>query len=514
MTTAIDDLLALLPDYESVDAYTLAPQPGASTGNLIGLARIKEILTLLNAGGGSDGQWLDVTSYAAEAETGVDNTTALQAASNDADTVGAAGIKFPYVLPGKQWEIAGRVYLPGSVALKGCGPNNTTILCTHAGAGLDFSYYDDTGQGGGHSSGFTVQGGGIATRPMVIGKRVSAHFSNFGSKNADMNTGVNLICDSTQNTLIEVPWLVAGACNLRFDRGASSNNVYKGEIAGAGNGSNVEYRATSASPPGQFSYTLDNLLLGCIIEGSTADTIHMIHSKAGALNKIVNCYLSINGSVFGAAQPTAMVQAVYAEASGGGGGGESVQSSLMIDNLQMNCSDDCDIAVEAHFASGARIHWKGGSIGAVALGMKGNVLIEADPWFFANVTQWYYLAAIVTARPRREIRHTLYFDGPSSGETAWMGGVHGDSAGFRWFMSYQGVWSYNFDGAGGSDLIWGPLAAGIIGTSSTGMIRTGLNTTANRPAAPTMGCQFYDTTLHKPIWWNGTAWADAAGTVV
>ena len=38
--------------------------------------------------------------------------------------------------------------------------------------------------------------------------------------------------------------------------------------------------------------------------------------------------------------------------------------------------------------------------------------------------------------------------------------------------------------------------------------------TANRPASPTAGQSFFDTTIGKPIWWNGTAWKDATGITV
>lgn len=40
--------------------------------------------------------------------------------------------------------------------------------------------------------------------------------------------------------------------------------------------------------------------------------------------------------------------------------------------------------------------------------------------------------------------------------------------------------------------------------------------TGSRPAAATagVGTQFYDTTLTKPIWSDGTNWRDAAGTIV
>lgn len=44
---------------------------------------------------------------------------------------------------------------------------------------------------------------------------------------------------------------------------------------------------------------------------------------------------------------------------------------------------------------------------------------------------------------------------------------------------------------------------------------TGYGTTAQRP---TGGLQisdlYYDTTLAKPVWWNGTVWKDATGTTV
>jgi hypothetical protein len=42
-------------------------------------------------------------------------------------------------------------------------------------------------------------------------------------------------------------------------------------------------------------------------------------------------------------------------------------------------------------------------------------------------------------------------------------------------------------------------------------------TTADRPAPANrllVGQFYFDTTVGKPIWWNGTNWIDAAGTVV
>lgn len=39
-------------------------------------------------------------------------------------------------------------------------------------------------------------------------------------------------------------------------------------------------------------------------------------------------------------------------------------------------------------------------------------------------------------------------------------------------------------------------------------------TTANRPTSPQQFEFYFDTTLGKPIWHNGTDWVDATGTVV
>lgn len=45
-----------------------------------------------------------------------------------------------------------------------------------------------------------------------------------------------------------------------------------------------------------------------------------------------------------------------------------------------------------------------------------------------------------------------------------------------------------------------------------GMVVSG--PTTNRPvlSANNPGAMYFDTTLGKPVWWNGTAWVDATGT--
>jgi hypothetical protein len=59
-------------------------------------------------------------------------------------------------------------------------------------------------------------------------------------------------------------------------------------------------------------------------------------------------------------------------------------------------------------------------------------------------------------------------------------------------------------------------SAGVLGMPSTQAFETGEAATGSRPSAASVsaGAQFYDTTLGKPIWSNGTVWKDAAGTTV
>lgn len=55
-------------------------------------------------------------------------------------------------------------------------------------------------------------------------------------------------------------------------------------------------------------------------------------------------------------------------------------------------------------------------------------------------------------------------------------------------------------------------------TSSTAIVYLPAGTTGTTASRPTanllIGQYYYDTTLSKPIWWNGTSWTDGMGTVV
>lgn len=59
-----------------------------------------------------------------------------------------------------------------------------------------------------------------------------------------------------------------------------------------------------------------------------------------------------------------------------------------------------------------------------------------------------------------------------------------------------------------------PLWVGIGGTITAPVQVARIVTTAGRPSGPTGGQMFFDSTLGKPVWWNGSNWKDATGATV
>lgn len=111
----------------------------------------------------------------------------------------------------------------------------------------------------------------------------------------------------------------------------------------------------------------------------------------------------------------------------------------------------------------------------------------------------------------------------------WYGGA------LQFYVTVDGTWIGIGDGAASTS-----VRVGAIGTASQPCVMfgqdtriqrlganrlalnvastftTGLNVTGSRPSAVTVaaGAQFYDTSLSKPIWSDGTNWKDAAGATV
>lgn len=86
----------------------------------------------------------------------------------------------------------------------------------------------------------------------------------------------------------------------------------------------------------------------------------------------------------------------------------------------------------------------------------------------------------------------------------------------RFSIDGTGICRWGAGGGTATDVALLRTVANCLELASDDCFKTGKNTTANRPSAPAVGVgsQFYDTTLSKPIWSDGTVWRDAAGTAV
>jgi hypothetical protein len=62
--------------------------------------------------------------------------------------------------------------------------------------------------------------------------------------------------------------------------------------------------------------------------------------------------------------------------------------------------------------------------------------------------------------------------------------------------------------------MYGPKAGGAWPATALGGITGASGTTSARPASVPVGYGYWDTTLGKPVWWNGSVWKDATGTTV
>ena len=52
------------------------------------------------------------------------------------------------------------------------------------------------------------------------------------------------------------------------------------------------------------------------------------------------------------------------------------------------------------------------------------------------------------------------------------------------------------------------------GTNNKPFAINNTGTTTARPTGQAVGYQYFDTTLNKPIWYNGSKWVDSTGATV
>lgn len=464
--TLIDDLEAIIAQLP--EEIIPGPASEGGTGNHTlhselyrqGFDILRQ-LALEGAGGeGAAVGWVDFGQFGEPGNEDYDWTEAIQTAVDTAVAIGAEGVKPPLSL--FRFQIGGRVDFKDR-ELEGFGPEQTIFECTDAAAGFDFTAYGDPSQPTGHTRNFSIWGGpgpnaGVALRPLVVGLRVSANFSNIHSFYADQDDGINLVIAATQNSHFDTIWCVDAAENVRWDAGASFNVMSKSEIAGATR-VNTSFRESTEyeHPPTQFAYCLANVIEDTIFEAPGPTTEYMVESLAGAMNVLRHCSIGINGPLFGLGLPTGMTAAVYAAPV------ESFSASLVIEHGYFNGENACDVAY--HAAAGALIHVSGGTMQKVATCFKGNVRVHAWPWMIstAGSTAWseaigpypsfpFCEMGVARVQVMEDLAHTWQY-------VIARGGTHSTFA-----IDGLGLLGWGTE-ALAIDTVFGRLGVGIVGTT-------------------------------------------------
>jgi len=179
-------------------------------------------------------------------------------------------------------------------------------------------------------------------------------------------------------------------------------------------------------------------------------------------------------------------------------------------------------------------------IGAAKAAIKGNVhwVFGQKPKYLIETTgaasrvdfdDVYVAASYVTAVTndetklfnRSDINGTTlgdggYFQSRKSVNDKFFKSFIGTEVNERFSIDGTGICRWGAGGGSATDVALLRVTANVLQLATDDCFKTGLNTTANRPSAASVGAgsQFYDTTLSKPIWSDGAVWRDAAGTAV
>jgi len=85
------------------------------------------------------------------------------------------------------------------------------------------------------------------------------------------------------------------------------------------------------------------------------------------------------------------------------------------------------------------------------------------------------------------------------------------------FTDYNSISSFKLysKADAGKDLFFTKKTGATTWTPLTKLLSLEAGTSTSRPVSGiSIGFTYFDTTLGKPIWWNGSGWKDANGTTV
>lgn len=286
---------------------------------------------------------------------------------------------------------------------------------------------------------------------------------------------------------------------------SSKYNVINGNVCAENgrSGIQISFQATNTSPPyndneGVYSAGSNfNTITNNTITHSTGTPTSVSPTNSG-----IYLHTGSNNTISG--------NVIHGPRQGIGVYYGSLENSIVSNVIAYRYVDKAGIDVEGGTGKNNRNRIIGNTVSAIAGTNPMHARInEGDSnLFFGNT----YLMNGATGTPTREVTgssstgNRLLFE--SSDGTFTDNGTTTTI-----IVSSGSVASSLLFGAAG-DVQLSRTAASVLSLGADDVIRTGRNVTASRPSASTVGAgaMFFDTTLAKPIWSDGTNWKDATGT--
>jgi hypothetical protein len=399
------------------------------------------------------------------------------------------------------YRIGGRLALGTAQDLVGAGGNlagaATRLRCTTAGAGLDIT------ESAGITGNFLVDGAGTATAPVVRSLGVSGAQRTFLNLAVIAGAADGLTVRGAQNdTWIGCDVQDSARDNLVLDQGAGGHAFLRCEFNAAGR---FGLRSDATIAGGPYVVPTDNTFDHCLFErehSTTHTSVTSAHLAAGDSLTFTACSFYASSASTGPRMDVLTPGTVTI--SGGRVQGESAQAGgtgvRVADGGHVVLSNQVrfeNLATGIEIVSGnptvdvlGNVYWNG--VGR-RYGGGGNADLSVSSPVDSSV------------RIRRQV---------AAG--AALGVFVDGERGTRLQLGSDGSVGFG-DGTG--YLPKAELRAGGVGVLSMPpgqVVQSGRGPSTARPAAAAVGpgALFYDTTLRRPIWSDGTGWTDALGAPV
>ena len=334
---------------------------------------------------------------------------------------------------------------------------------------------------------------GFETGLWVFGNAAGNAWSTYRLGHLD-NNKINLLISADSTGFSNQNTYVGGRLSHNSGEGSQVSGTRQVVFSNSTNIHNAHlFSGTSFESPDVVEYHIEcygqyNRFVGCRFENTGGDTHRRVYSRGSAKGNVFQGGFNA-GQLTQVLSDTARQFDIESDVSTTRVGGTSTAEVLRLENANSSTAPTL-VIMEAGASAAATDPTTGYAVKATAQKWSGKRAADSFDRLQMDYLNGRVYVGDATAAP------TGYIGGSTS--TVFVGG------GLPFIPLAN-----NTQDCGISSLKWRYIRAGTA-------IQTGAAVTGSRPAASTAaaGAMFYDTTLSKPIWSDGTTWRDATGTAV